>query len=785
MRARVPLAILAALALACSMPPLGVAPAREPAPEPSQSGAMAEIDRAEEDALEMQALVDELASAMKAMDSARLGALVAEDAELEVSDDTWEPRWDSSPHRWLRTDRPRAEVHRGRQAFIHGLRLMRYWVEPVEDLAINVTRMHPCDAGSARAGAAVTVTLSGITEHTARGWVLWMGDVETLRTADGLVVSRLSLVEWFMENHRRLMVDVTRPAGVARRDPSLAERGYRGLIAHGAAAADVDNDGLIDVFAAGLASHALYRNRGEGTFEDVAARAHVAVTGAPGGAPLFLDMDDDGDQDLFLTAVGRQSLFENRLIPDGRLEFRDVSATSGVDVESAAFSAAAGDVNGDGRPDIHVACYGAYGDVMPTTWTAASNGLPDLLFLNEGGGRFREAAQELGCADTRWGYANLLVDLDDDADLDLVVANDFGGPNGLYLNEGGRFRDVAAERGFGAPAYAMGLSAGDYDRDGDLDVHVTASSSIAGTRILGEAGRAGLGVSPELRRLVEGNLLFRNDGAARFEDVSAEVGPFPGGWAWGGGFIDLDGDGWLDLYTPNGFLSGTSRLDTDSAFWRDVLAGSRDEKHDLRAFLMRQGGMLMEGASFSGHERDLVMLNRGDGRYLDVSGVSGLDSPSDGRAAVFADLDDDGDADVFLRAMHDEAHLLFRNMAGATQGFVRIALRGTRSGRDAWGATVRVTPTGDLLPDRTTAQAKLGGSGFMSQGDPRLLFNLGGDPSIASIDVAWPSGLRQRFAGVPAGTSLLITEGEPEPHVVVEHPFTLAGPAFGAVASSP
>jgi hypothetical protein len=756
MRARTSLLILAALALGCSMPPLGV-PAKPRVDPPKDL--LAAVDHAEERALTLQALLGDLAGAMERGDATAMTSLLADDVEIVLSDDPV-----------FRT----AFTADGREQAVATLSKL------VPGFAIQHASFQVMSVGPVHPEGVVTLSIVAAGVRDGRVWLRGAGRAAARRDADRLLLTSLSLDLSGTSMAHDAFTEVSLPAGVERRDPSLAERGYRGLIAHGAAAADVDNDGLIDVFAAGLTSHALYRNRGDGTFEDVAQQAHVAVTGAPGGAPLFFDMDDDGDQDLFLTAVGKQSLFENRLVPDGRLEFRDVSASSGVDVESAAFSAAAGDVDGDGRPDIAVACYGAYGDVMPTTWTSADNGLPDLLFLNEGNGHFREAAKELGCADTRWGYANLLVDLDDDADLDLVVANDFGGPNGLFLNEGGHFRDVAGERGFAVPGYAMGLSAGDYDRDGDLDLHVTASSSVAGQRIFDSAERAHLPVTPELRRLVAGNALFRNDGGARFQDAAATAGSLRGGWAWGGGFVDLDGDGWMDLYTPGGFLSGTSRVDTDSAFWRDVLAGSSDEKHDLRAFLMRQGSMLMEGASFSGHERDLVMLNQRNGRFLDISGVSGLDSPSDGRAAVFADFDNDGDADIFLRAMHDEAHLLFRNELASQQGFVRIALRGTRTGRDAWGATVRVTTAGHV-----TAQAKLGGSGFMSQSDPRLLFNLGGEPGIESIEVAWPSGHRQRFPGVTTGTSLLLVEDEPQAHVVVEHPFRLAGPTPGAVASSP
>ncbi len=179
--------------------------------------------------------------------------------------------------------------------------------------------------------------------------------------------------------------------------------------------------------------------------------------------------------------------------------------------------------------------------------------------------------------------------------------------------------------------------------------------------------------------------------------------------------------------------------------------------------------MIGEGFSFSGFERDAVYFNRGNKTFVDLSGVSGMDSITDGRAAVFADFDNDGDPDVFLRTMHSEAHLLFRNNIGARSGgFVRVALRGTKSGTDAFGAIVRVRAA-----ERTVAQAKTGGSGFLSQGDPRLLFGLGDSARADSIEIRWPSGLVQSFPGVDARTSWLATEGEPALTPVVERPFSL------------
>jgi len=196
-----------------------------------------------------------------------------------------------------------------------------------------------------------------------------------------------------------------------------------------------------------------------------------------------------------------------------------------------------------------------------------------------------------------------------------------------------------------------------------------------------------------------------------------------------------------------------------------------DDESGAREFLRLQGEMFEAGFSFSGFERDMVSLNRGDGRYLNISGVSGADSVTDGRGSVYADFDNDGDLDLFLRAMHGPAHLLFRNEVGQDSGSVRVALEGRASGRDAFGAVVRMKTSHGIQ-----TKTKSGGSGFLSQGDPRLLFGLGNDAGVEWVKVTWPSGLEQTFPGVESGTSLKLVEGEPEAEIVREHRFELPDP---------
>ncbi|HEV2882463.1 MAG TPA: redoxin family protein [Pyrinomonadaceae bacterium] len=180
----------------------------------------------------------------------------------------------------------------------------------------------------------------------------------------------------------------------------------------------------------------------------------------------------------------------------------------------------------------------------------------------------------------------------------------------------------------------------------------------------------------------------------------------------------------------------------------------KDEKGALRVDQTQL--MFGEGFSFSGYERDPLYLNLGTKKFMDISGVSGIDSITDGRAGVFADFDNDGDLDVFSTTIQGQAHLLFRNNVGQANNWLRVALEGNeRTGRDAFSAVVRVKTS-----QGTLTKIKDGGSGFISQHDPRLLFGLGRDARAEWIEVTWPHGKVERFAGeAKAGTTLLLREG--------------------------
>ncbi|MDP6037354.1 MAG: VCBS repeat-containing protein, partial [Candidatus Latescibacteria bacterium] len=340
-----------------------------------------------------------------------------------------------------------------------------------------------------------------------------------------------------------LFDEVSQSAGVYRIAPRFGSPGNQGFVAHGVAVHDVDQDGFLDVFVTGATENFLYINQGDGTFKNRSESAGVQTTPTV-SAPLFLDYDNDGDSDLFMAAPGDQMLYENRMIPDGTLEFLNVSYEAGVGHLAQGFSAISADVNNDGLPDIYVASYNKYGLVMPNSWFQATNGTPNLLFINQGDGRFAEKAAAWGVADNRWSYAAQFGDLNGDGRADLYVANDFG-QNAFYLNRGTHFSDAAAELGLLDPGNGMGVSFGDYDNDGLLDIHVTNMSSTAGNRILKRLfpdAMTQLDDTRVLNKLAAGNTVFKNLDNGQFKDVSATLGPFSAGWAFGGGFVDFDND---------------------------------------------------------------------------------------------------------------------------------------------------------------------------------------------------------------------------------------------------
>ena len=366
-----------------------------------------------------------------------------------------------------------------------------------------------------------------------------------------------------------LFTDVSVPAGVAHQYVRFGEPGNESFRWNGAACEDFDGDGYWDLFVTGRDRNRLYRNRGDGTFEDVAEEAGVASP-VDGTGALFFDADSDGDLDLLLAGTGV-------LREDGRTRtpccywrnrgdgsFEEATVEAGFLRDQVPFSVCAADIDDDGHLDVYVCGYNAEGFTAPNSWHAATNGTHNALYRNRGDGTFEECSVERGVDDISWSYAASFADFDEDGDQDLYLANDYG-PNRLFVNDGsGHFTDQAEALGVWDVGNGMGVTWGDCDADGDLDLYVSNMSSSAGKRILkrllgppaepdGESGDTG----ETLFKLAAGNSIFEWTGE-RFERISPKLGGVEANWAWSAQFLDFDLDGRQDIACVNGFISGDS-----------------------------------------------------------------------------------------------------------------------------------------------------------------------------------------------------------------------------------
>jgi hypothetical protein len=337
---------------------------------------------------------------------------------------------------------------------------------------------------------------------------------------------------------------------------------------NGIAVGDYNGDGLEDLYVcqpSGLPNR-LYRNNGDGTFDDVSAAAGVDVLDSSTMA-LFGDLDNDGDQDLIVIAGSRVLLFVND--PQGRFAAHPKPgfALSGATLTAAALS----DFDRDGDLDLYVCAYdfwtpGTTYDA-PTPYYDATNGPPNFLYRNRGDGSFEDvtATSGMGQNNNRFSFAASWADYDKDGWPDLYVANDFG-RNNLYRNNGdGTFTDVAAKAGVEDLAAGMSVAWGDYDGDGWLDLYVSNMWSSAGQRLTFNPAFAQVASDQQVRaafqRQARGNSLFRNNGDGTFRDVTIEAGVEFGRWAWSSGFFDYDNDGRLDVFVTNGYVTGPDTHD--------------------------------------------------------------------------------------------------------------------------------------------------------------------------------------------------------------------------------
>lgn len=538
----------------------------------------------------------------------------------------------------------------------------------------------------------------------------------------------------------------------------------------GISAVDYDNDGFYDLFIPDGVASKLFRNRRDGTFEDVTEAA--GLSGLDGvSVATFADYDNDGFKDLFVSRTFRPNqLFHN----NGDGTFTDVTRESGIGEDSCTTVAGWGDYDNDGLLDLYVGRYLDPRKGIPTTFYAR-NGEPNQLYHNNGDGTFTNVTKEARVGDTGLCLGVVWGDYDDDGYADLFVVNDFGRKT-LYRNNGdGTFSDVTVKSK--TLAYGAGMSASfvDYDNDGRFDYYVTHIRSE----------HAWFAESPTIRRYVlnclkqgtwkadlplfieilrqsgtnlvhvfqecsSGNTLLRNKGDGTFDDTTETANANPAGWFWGASFADFDNDGWQDLYAANGWIYNDKDTELELQFLNNVVTHPKVYKTGLY-FDPKHFGT----TSWHGWERNRYLLSNRDGTFREVGHAANADLLLNSRGIAVADFWNRGVMDIAVAASADK-HVLLKNHVGTRRNWLQVELVGRHSNRDAVGARVTVYVDGKMQ----TREVVLG-DGYGSQNSLRQHFGLAQHSIAEKLIVRWPaSGISQTFENVAANQIVRITEGE-------------------------
>jgi len=534
---------------------------------------------------------------------------------------------------------------------------------------------------------------------------------------------------------------------------------------NGLAVGDFDNDGFDDMYVcqpAGLPNR-LYRNRGDGTFEDVTEASGVGVLDFTACA-LFADFENRGIQDLLVICATGPLLFVN----DGKGNFslkRDAFHFSRPP-QGAFTHAAVADYDRDGRLDVYFCLYSYYQGLdqyrYPVPYFDARNGPPNYLFHNEGNGVFQDRTETSGlnAENDRYSFACSWGDCDADGWPDLYVVNDFG-RNNLYHNKGGgTFAAISGEAQVDEAGAGMSACWLDFDNDGRQDIYAAGMWVAAGMRVFGNSHfHEG---EPEkiralYRRHMAGNSLYRNQGNGKFQNVGAKAGVETGRWSWSTDAWDFDHDGYPDLYVANGYISGAGQQDVSSFFWRQVVAKSPQDASPSPGYERGWSAineLIRSDSTWNGNERNVFFANNRDGTFSDVSGVVGLDFRDDSRAFALADLDGDGRLEIVLKNRNAPQIRILRLGVNGIGNSLSLRLRGRTSNRDAIGAAVTVEA--GTLRQTKYLQA---GSGFLSQHTKELFFGVGKNQDSVHATVRWPNGLTQDFKNLPVDHRIELEEG--------------------------
>ena len=497
----------------------------------------------------------------------------------------------------------------------------------------------------------------------------------------------------------------------------------------GVAFFDYDNDGNLDLFfvngsrlegfaGAKAPTNHLYRNKGDGTFEDVTVRAGLAASGWGQGACVG-DYDNDGYDDLFVTYYGQNRLYHNR----GNGTFEDVTRAAGLADTRTRWGTGCAflDYDRDGRLDLFVANYidlDLATAPTPESGLCRYKGLPvacgppglsggkNVLYHNRGDGTFEDVSDRSGVTRSNgtYGLGVSTLDFDNDGWVDLYVAND-SNPSALYRNNhDGTFTDIGVKSGCaysqdGKPQAGMGVAVGDFDRNGTMDVFKTNFAGDTST-------------------------LYVNSGDGSCEDrtFAAGIGINTRWLGWGTAFVDLDNDGWLDLFLVNGHVyPEVAQLKTEAGY----------------------------------KQRKVIYRNLGNGRFSDITALVGAPAtdPKAGRGAAFGDYNNDGQIDVAIANVNDLPDL-YRLNGNRANHWITLKLVGVVSNRDAIGARVRCV-TGSVQQ----WQEVRGGGSYLSQNDFRVHFGLASATRVDRIDVRWPNGREESWESLDVDRFHTLKEG--------------------------
>ena len=495
----------------------------------------------------------------------------------------------------------------------------------------------------------------------------------------------------------------------------------------GCAFTDYDNDGWMDIFILSGTrleevppgtTNRLYKNNRDGTFTDVTEKSGLAATGWA-SAVCVGDYNNDGFEDLFCTYFGQNRLYLN----NGDGTFTDVTKASGLWTDQSRWGAGCSflDYNRDGHLDLFVSNYVRFslehapvaGENVNCNWKGipvecGPRGLPTgrhSLYRNNGDGTFTDVSQQTGVATATETYGMTVVaaDFDEDGWPDIYVACD-STPSLLFMNNhDGTFREEGVMRGpalsdDGAEQAGMGLGVGDYDLDGHLDLFKTHFADDA-------------------------NGLYHNDGKGNFDDVTrvSRIGVETRFISWGAGIVDLDNDGYPDLF----MVSGSVYPEVERKLPQYANKNPRS-----------------------------VFRNLGNGTFEELveQAGPGVAEAHCSRGCAFGDFDNDGDVDILIINLNEPPSLLRNDLKG-NQNWLKVKLEGVKSNRSAIGARVLVRYGG-----KVQAQAVLSQSSFYSSNDPRLHFGLGAS-TTAQVEVYWPNGLVEQFPGIKANQWLKLREG--------------------------